>query len=98
MIQSLFSEYGCDHSMADDLREAIKEGCKMCRMMWFRDPNEDEGRLQFTSLNLHAGRPDESEVVDIDYVSAGNINLLSFSSEEGQFRLDMSVSAMPGMF
>jgi len=65
-------------------------------MMWLQDPNNDLGRLQFTAVLLHAERPEGVEGSGFDE-SVGDINLLHFSSLEGQFRLDMSVSALPGL-
>jgi hypothetical protein len=68
-----------------------------------QDPNPDPRRLQFTSLCLVPGKPETVDGVgtdgsEFDFGCAGDINSLSFSSEAGQFRLDMSVSASPGMY
>lgn len=100
MFGQLFSEQGCEHYMATTLREACEEGCGMCRMMWLQDPNEEEGRMQFTSLDLFADMAEGTErpISEAgDLVSAGDINSLYFESEAGQFRMTMSVSALPGM-
>lgn len=100
MAESLFSEQGFVHSMAGDLRWACEEGCEMCRLMWLGDPNEEEGRLQFTTLDLLADVVEGAErpISTAGGVnSAGDINSLYFESEAGQFRMTMSVFALPGM-
>lgn len=96
-IQDLFSEYGASHVSAEHLRESAENGCSMCRMLLLQDPNNDPARLQM-NLSLLAERPEGAASFQSGKApSAGDINLLYFTSEGGQFRLDMSVSALAGM-
>jgi hypothetical protein len=96
-IQDLFSEYGASHVSAEYLRESAENGCSMCRMLLLQDPNTDPARLQM-NLSLIAERPEKLVTFEPgEFASIGDINLLYFTSEGGQFRLDMSVSACAGM-
>lgn len=76
--------------------QSCEEGCALCRMMWLQDPNPDPNRLNFVGLYLHTETAEEYEADGDENKSADDINLLYFSSEEGQYRLNLSISALPG--
>jgi hypothetical protein len=76
--------------------QSCEEGCALCRMMWLQDPNPDPNRLNFVGLYLHAETAGEETSDGDGDKSVEDINLLHFSSEEGQYRLNLSISALPG--
>lgn len=97
VIKGLFSEYGLQHLVQDDLRLHAERGCELCQMFLLQDPNTDPRRLQFVPLFLVGKRPEEIKVKDTSgFSSAGDINSFYFSSETDQFSLELSVSAYEG--
>ncbi|KAF8856564.1 HET-domain-containing protein [Acephala macrosclerotiorum] len=96
-IKGLFSEYGFQHLVQDDLRLHAERGCELCRMFLLQDPNTDPRRLQFVPLFLVGKRSEGAEFKDRpESASAGDINSFYFSSETDQFSLELSVSAYEG--
>jgi len=96
-IQGLFSEYGLQHYVQDDLALHAERGCELCRTFLLQDPNTDPRRLQFVPLFLVGKRSKEIEARQISNLSsAGDINSFYFSSEADQFSLELSVSAYKG--
>jgi len=91
-MSDLLSENGYHHSDAKYLMRSCEQGCALCRMLWLQDPNPDANRLNFIGSHLHAETVRREKGDLSKRTSSHDINLLYFSSEEGQYRLDLSVS------
>jgi hypothetical protein len=88
-LQELLSDEG--HIHGSNWETSAERGCPLCRVFLLQDPNSDINRNStLSSLRVETRKDSQN--------GAADVTSLYFTSESGQFKLTLSVSAAAGNF